>query len=75
MKQLNLIKAEDEELINIKEEEMFGVTKITGIFSIRKNGDFKNKGFSLSSAYEWVIGKDSNGYICLIPKKGGGVNE
>lgn len=33
------------------------------------NSEYQGKAFFLSPVYDWVLKKDSKGYLCLIPTK------
>lgn len=44
--------------------------KDNDFFKLNKEGDYKNKSFSLSPDYKWKIIKEDNGTICLLPEEG-----
>lgn len=43
--------------------------KDNSFLEIRNCGYYRNKGFYLSSKYDWTLIKDSNSELCLIPTK------
>ena len=58
----------DEEGIKIDEDKLSDVTEMWGRhIGVRICDEYKNKGFYLSQAYDWVMGKDSNDKLCLVP--------
>jgi hypothetical protein len=41
--------------------------KYNGFIERRSNGTFFNKALYLPSMYNWVVGADENGVLCLVP--------
>ena len=69
MKQLVLIdaKKEAEGIREIQIEDTVNIQQ-TGINPhVRTYGQFKGTGFFLQGKYDWVIGKDDNGEVVLVP--------
>ena len=55
-------------LVKIKDNGGFDVDGRTSAIQIRtSNGMFQGKAFYLSDRWDWVVGKDEKGMICLIP--------
>lgn len=68
----------------IPEERLCRVELSVAIFKIdgegdyistRGNGELKGKSIFLSPDYDWTLGKDSLGEVCLVPLKKEGVEE
>lgn len=40
-----------------------------GRLESRDSGEFKGKGFYLYSSFDWILGKDTEGILVLVPLK------
>lgn len=80
MKTLKLIKPDEKDCIEIREEDIAMdfmnvinndiLAKATySYINIRLDGNFKGKALRLDSIYDYVLGKDENDKIILIPLK------
>ena len=57
----------DENCLLSKED--FRVAREALLFTTRTDGEFCGRAMALSDKYDWIIGEDSFGIICLVPFK------
>lgn len=60
----------DDGSVNLSKLNSYDLLKLTdGLITVRQVGEYTNKAFYLNSDYTWVLKKDSEGIICLIPTR------
>jgi len=71
-KKLVLKKEEEGDVIEVDENRLLNKeafkSRIFGI-SQRIGGEFEDRAFCLEAMCDWVLGKDTDGFLCLIPLK------
>ena len=70
-KEENIVAIDKTRLVGISEEFARGVIIKEDYTYIerRSGGAFFNKALCLSSMYDWVLGKDEDDVLCLVPLK------
>lgn len=69
-KEENIILIDKTRLVEIPEEfkrQYLTDKEGCGFIERRSNGTFFNKALYLPSMYNWVVGADENGVLCLVP--------
>ncbi len=60
--------ATDEDIIKLKEEQLASPDLIMTIAK-RIDGFLADKAFVLDPNFDWIIVKDNQGFLCLVPLK------
>ncbi|MDP2365102.1 MAG: hypothetical protein Q8M94_15205 [Ignavibacteria bacterium] len=72
MKKLYLLTEENIVILEKRTTEvggLFSASRVGGgrLLETRTDGSFKYRAFWLSSGYDWIIGKDEQGHVILVP--------
>lgn len=68
IKETNFVEIDKSKLIEVPNDS---IKEESGYVLIDSRGDFefRERAFYLGEKFDWVIGKDSNNMLCLVPMK------
>ena len=67
-KEENMVAIDKTRLVEIEEKFQLHLTRRDyAVIQHRQDGPFEGKAIYLSPRYDWVLGEDDRGAICLVP--------
>ena len=73
--ELDVVEIPEERLVNVEGTTNVYADRQSSVVVVRCTGNFANKAFCLYSDFDWKIGIDDKGVVCLVPLKKGGVEK
>lgn len=68
-KKLEIKEEKEENIVAIDKTRLVEINEVYGYIQVRAGGKFFNKAIYLLRRYDWILGEDENGVLCLVPLK------